>query len=506
MDTDHQADAAWVLSVQRKLYQWSKANPDEAWRDLWNWVTDLRNLRQAWRRVASNRGKHAAGVDGVTVGRILARTGVDRFLEGLRADLRSGAYRPSPSRRRPIPKAGKPGQFRALGIPTVKDRVVQGAIKAFLEPIFEAQFWHVSYGFRPGRSTHGAVAHILSAILPRRWAEDGRRHQLPYPWVIEGDIKGCFDNISHHLLLDAIRKRIADRKVVGLLRQFLKAGVLSEDQFLRTDAGTPQGGIVSPLLANIALSAVEARYERWVHFRPPPGDRHGRDAAARAYDARKRDKRAGRPVFLPIRYADDFVILVAGEEADAHAERDALAAHLRRCTGLELSAEKTRITAARNGFEFLGFHIHLRWDRRYGYCPRAEIPKHKTAALRHKVKQLTGRDSTPCSLGEKLLELNPILRGWANYYRHCAGAHRVFASLDWYVSDRLWRWQRKKHPKANARALALGRRPSARRPSHHLWRDGAIEQHIAGWTSVQRYRLAWMKRPDFAMSSGEPDA
>ena len=162
---DHQADEAWVLGVQRKLYQWSKANPEDAWRDMWGWVTDLRVLRHAWRRVASNGGGRTAGIDGVTVGRIRNGIGEQCFLEGLQAELRSGAYRPSPARRKLIPKAGKPGQFRPLGIPTVKDRVVQGAVKTLLEPIFEAQFWHVSYGFRPGRSTHGALEYIRRAAL-----------------------------------------------------------------------------------------------------------------------------------------------------------------------------------------------------------------------------------------------------------------------------------------------------------------------------------------------------
>jgi hypothetical protein len=164
VDMDHQTDEAWVLSVQRKLYQWSKANPEDSWRDMWGWVTDLRVLRHAWQRVASNRGGRTAGIDGVTVGRIRNGLGEQRFLEGLQAELRSGAYRPSPARRKLIPKAGKPGQFRPLGIPTIKDRVVQGAIKTLLEPIFEAQFWHVSYGFRPRRKTHGALEYIR---LPR---------------------------------------------------------------------------------------------------------------------------------------------------------------------------------------------------------------------------------------------------------------------------------------------------------------------------------------------------
>ena len=211
MDTDHRAEEVWVLGVQRKLYQQSKAHPDEVWRDLWGWLTDPRMIRHSWRRVASNKGKRSSGIDGITVKHIQQRIGEQCFLEKLRAELRSGAYRPSPSRRKLIPKAGKLGQFRPLGIPTVKDRVVQGAVKALLEPIFEAQFWSVSYGFRPGRSTHGALEHIRMSIQPRERGLDGRTHRLPYSWVIEGDIKSCFDNINHHHLMDRLRMRIADR-------------------------------------------------------------------------------------------------------------------------------------------------------------------------------------------------------------------------------------------------------------------------------------------------------
>src|SRR6202021_401756 len=176
--------------------------------------------------------------DGMTVGRIRATHGEQRFLNELQGELRSGVFRPSPSRRKLIPKPGKPGQFRPLGIPTVKDRVVQGAVKAVLEPIFEAQFWPVSYGFRPGKSTHGALEHIRLSLQPRKRDEDSRRHRMPYNWIIEGDIKGCFDNINHHHLMDRLRTRVADRRVTGLVGQFLKAGVLAEEQFLRTDNGT----------------------------------------------------------------------------------------------------------------------------------------------------------------------------------------------------------------------------------------------------------------------------
>jgi RNA-directed DNA polymerase len=151
-----------------------------------------------------------------------------------------------------------------------------------LEPIFEAQFWPVSYGFRPGRSTHGALEHIRMALLPRKRDLDGHRTRLPYPWIIEGDIKGCFDNLSHHHLMTRLRARVGDQKVVRLVGRFLKVGVLSEEQFHRTDAGTPQGGIVSPLLANIALSAIEERYERWTYHRHMDQARHHSDGAAAA--------------------------------------------------------------------------------------------------------------------------------------------------------------------------------------------------------------------------------
>jgi RNA-directed DNA polymerase len=163
--------------------------------------------------------------------------------------------------------------------------------------------------------------------------------------------------------------------VTRLVAQFLKAGVLAEDQFLRTEAGTPQGGIISPLLANNALSAIEARYTRWVEHRTKIQSRRTCSGMAAALQARNRDRKAGRIVFFPVRYADDFVILVSGTKDDAIAEKDALANHLRATTGLELSPEKTKITAMTEGFEFLGFYVKMQWDSRFGYYPRVEIPK-----------------------------------------------------------------------------------------------------------------------------------
>jgi group II intron reverse transcriptase/maturase len=506
MDMDRQADEAWILSVQRKLYQWSQENPDDQWRDMWGWLTDIRTLRCAWRRMASNRGARTAGVDGMTVGRIRAKPGEQCFLEGLQVELRSGAYRPSPSKRILIPKAGKPGQFRPLGIPTVKDRVVQGAVKILLEPIFEAQFWHVSYGFRPGRNSHAALEYLRRATLPQKRDQDNRRSRLPYPWVIEGDIKSCFDQISHHHLMNRLRARVGDHRVTRLVGQFLKAGVLAEEQFLRTDDGTPQGGIISPLLANIVLSAIEERYERWAYHRTKLYPHRESDGATAARSARNADRKAGRCVFLPVRYADDFILLVSGTKEEAMAEKSALADYLRETTGLELSEEKTKVTALTDGFQFLGFRLGAYWNKCYGFGTRVEVPKAKAAALRYRVKQLTGRDTTLVSLGEKLQEINTILRGWANYYRYCTYACDVFTGMDWYVGDRLWRWLRYKRPKATAHEILTSRRPSHLRRTRKVWQDGSAEQFLLAMTPSCRYRLAWMGAPDFAMSSGEPDA
>jgi RNA-directed DNA polymerase len=506
VDSDFQADRAWLLSVQRKLYQWSRENPKDTYRDLWNWVTDPRNIRCAWQTVASNKGKRTPGVDGETMDSIRQAYGESAYLDRIRQELRSGNYSPSPSRRKLIPKPGKPGKFRPLGIPTIKDRIIQCAAKQIIEPLFEARFWHVSYGFRPGRGCHGALEHIRMAIRPRATSADGKRHTLPYQWVIEGDIKGCFDNIDHHHLMTRIRECIADQKVNRLILQFLKAGALSEEQFIRTENGTPQGGIISPLLANVALSVIEERYERWVNHQQKTQIRRKSDGITAAMNARTTDRKAGRPVFFPVRYADDFVVLVSGSYKDALKEKQSLEDYLKSTTRLELSSEKTKITSITEGFEFLGHRARVLWDERYGFTPRIEIPKAKILDLRHRIKQLTLRSSTPLPLSAVLYKMNPTLRGWGNFYRHCTGAKAILSSLDWYVNDRLWRWMRKKYPKAGAQEIAHYRKPSSQHPNCRVWKEGGREQFLMGYLQVQRFQRGWMRTPVYAMVSGEPDA
>jgi len=497
VDTDHQADKAWLLDIQCRLYTWSRTNPDDAWRDMWSWVTHPQNLRLAWRRVASNRGARSSGVDRVTVHRIETRIGVEHFLTETRVMLRDGSYRPSPVRRVMIPKRGKPGQFRPLGVPTVRDRVVQAAILHLLEPIFEAEFLPVSYGFRPGRACRDALEHIRNAIRPTGRRSKADRPRPPYQWVIEGDIKGCFDNIDHHHVMTRLRRRVADMRVTRLVLAFLKAGVLSEGAFLRTEAGTPQGGILSPLLANITLAGIEERYARYVS---PRLTRAGKPYA-RPGDAirkfRHYERKAGRAVFLPIRYADDFVVLVNGTEEQARAEKESLAAFLGAEMKLMLSPEKTHVTPLTEGFQFLGHRVRLRWDERWGHWPRIEVPQAKIKDFQHRIKQHTTRGRARTSFQEVIDGLNPVLLGWGRFYQHSYGAKAVFSRIDHYVWDRLRRWLRKKYPKTPR--LVIRRRYWRRLPgrARYRWVDQRPVAIVAD-LKVGRHDLRRMRMPDYA--------
>ena len=442
-------DRAWLLNEQRKLYARSNEQPDYVFQKLWGQVTDLRNLRNAVARVARNRGHRTAGVDGLTVRKVLAH-GVDVFVDQIRHELRSGSYRPSPVRRVLIPKAGQPGKHRALGIPTVKDRVVQAAMKNILEPIFEADFYPVSYGFRPSKSVHEAVEHLRKLLRPQK-----ADRRPPYQWAVEGDIKACFDNISHHGLVERIRRRVADAKVNRLVVAFLKSGVLSEAQFSRTETGTPQGGILSPLLANIALSVLEERYERWAWPRHKPTFVSNPAVVhKRAQDNRRKDRDRGVAVCVPVRYADDFILLVGvprgSDESRAREvalqEKAEIATMLRERLSLELSEAKTLVTPVTEPMRFLGHHIRVRrHPSRRKMVSTAVIPTARSQHLRERIKAMFRRSSLGAPLSDRLRVLNPLLRGWGNFYRHAWGASHVFNGIDNFVWWTIFRWIRKKH-------------------------------------------------------------
>jgi RNA-directed DNA polymerase len=424
-DSVRQRAEVRVLGIQTKLHCWARENPHEEFDDLFNLVADPAFLRVAWERVRGNRGSRTAGVDGVTAASIVSAVGVEDFLGGLRSSLRDRSFRPLPVRERLIPKTGG-GKVRRLGIATIADRVVQASLKLVLEPIFEADFLPCSYGFRPKRRAHDAVAEVrYLATRPRQ-----------YEWVVEGDITACFDEISHPALMGRVRARIADRRVLALVKAFLKSGILTEDRTLRdTTAGTPQGSILSPLLSNVALAVLDE------HIASAPG---GPGSSSVQRELRRRH---GQPNFRLVRYADDWCLMVKGSRSDAETLREEIADVLAPM-GLRLSAAKTLVTHIDEGLDFLGWHIQRHRkrgsNRRYVYVYTSR-PALRAATA--KVKTWCRRVGTGQPLDVLLRRINAALRGWCAYFR--AGvSSATFSYLSHYTWRTVWRWLHRKHPRS----------------------------------------------------------
>jgi RNA-directed DNA polymerase len=415
-----------VLEIQTKLHRWAGDDSHRRFDDLFNLVTDPAFLLVGWARVRGNRGAGTAGVDGETAHYIEAERGVEGFLMELRADLRARTFGPLPVRQRAIPKAG--GKVRYLGIATIRDRVAQASLKLVLEPIFEADFLPCSYGFRPNRRAHDAVAEVHHFTA------------RSYEWIVEGDIKACFDEISHSALMERVRDRIGDKRVLALVKAFLKAGILTEDGTLAdTDAGTPQGSILSPLLSNVALSVLDE------HIAQGPGG-----PRASPYERAKR-RRHGLPNYRLVRYADDWCLAVSGTKAHAEALREEITGVLA-TMGLRLSPEKTLITHIDEGLDFLGWRIQRHRKRGTGKRFVYVYPAKKAlAAVMAKVKTLCRRNTNQ-PLAVLLHQLNPMLRGWTTYFKYgCSNA--TFSYLRSYLWREVIRWQERKHRRTPWRQL-----------------------------------------------------
>jgi RNA-directed DNA polymerase len=410
-----------VRKMQVKLHHWAEADRSRRFHDLFNLVCDPAFLTVAWQRVSTNVGARTPGVDRATVSYIVNRVGVHVFLDHIRELLKSGQFRPVEVRQVMIPKPS--GKLRKLGIPTVTDRVVQAALKLVLEPIFEADFLPCSYGFRPNRRAHDAIAEIHALTSRPR----------DYEWIVEADIAACFDEIDHVALMDRVRIRVKDKKVLTLVKAFLKSGVMTRAGDRKdTPTGTPQGGILSPLLANIALSVLDEHYARaWAAM----GDGNQR------YRRRKR----GEATYRLIRYADDFILVVKGERHHAHALLDEVAQVIAPL-GLRLAPDKTRVVHIDDGFDFLGHTIVRRVKRGTSKTYVFTFPSAKAMrSIRDRTRELTkSRSTLYVDLDELLLRLNRSLRGWANYFRH-GSSSRHFQQIDYHAWKRISSWIRRKH-------------------------------------------------------------
>jgi len=429
--------------AEEALTSCAKQEPAFRFYALYDKVYRADILSHAYDLVRSNRG--APGIDGVTCAAIEVGEGKDAYLAELQVALEQKTYRADGVRRVWIPKPD--GSERPLGIPTIRDRVVQMALKLVVEPIFEADFCEHSYGFRPKRSAHGAVDAVVEGLF------QGRTQ------VIDADLSKYFDTIPHAKLMAVVAERIVDGAVLGLIQQWLKAPVIEEDeQGKRRPSGgkgkrkgTPQGGVISPLLANLYLHLLDRIWQR-----------------------HELERRIGARL---VRYADDAVILCRGDPEDAMTVLSRVLERLE----LQLNRQKTHVVDARNQrFDFLGFSIGWRVSRYSGKgYPHVEPSRRSEQRIKTRIKELTARRRTPVPLPIMTDEVNQVLRGWSGYfhYRNCS---TVFGRLKSHVEERMRTQLRRRH-KIPSRAQGYIRFPTA-----HLYDHLGLFKvpTSAGWRSA----------------------
>jgi len=396
-----------IGKMQRKLSLWAEQDQGRKFYGLFDLIRDMDWLHVAYDKVATNAGSKTAGCDGIAIGDFAEN--LEGNLRAIRETLAGGTFEAYPVRRVYIPKAN--GKQRPLGIPSIRDRIVQEAVRMVLEPIYEADFLQNSYGFRPCRRTMDAIKHILW------YTHDIKK----FHWVIEGDISAYFDTINHRKLIQLLRRRVDDEKLLNLIWGFLRAGVMERKLFKDTNLGTPQGGIVSPLLANVYLHELDKYMEKYTAL-------SGKEKTAR---------RKGRQAnFTFVRYADDWVALGNGSKGQAVALRDEIAHFLSTELHLTLSMEKTRVTHINDGFDFLGFHIRRSMGQK-GMTTKVLISEKGLRRHQETLVAALSPSTHKEGFATKILALNSIIAGWCRYYQYVSNAstefHRLSYRLHWLV-------------------------------------------------------------------------
>jgi group II intron reverse transcriptase/maturase len=416
-----------MAEKQAKLARTALEHPEHRFTNLYNLLHWEYWIITAAKKVLARPGSSTAGVDGQTRGNFEQH--FDAQINGIVAQLKAKTYEPLPVRRTYIPKSD--GRRRPLGIPGLRDRIVQEALRAILDPIYEADFQHHSYGFRKGRCTMDAIA----VLMPRF------NSAIKCYWVIEGDITSYFDNVHHRKLMSILRRRIADKALLDLIWKFLKAGVMEGQLFAKTERGVPQGGIVSPLLANVYLNEFDRwAEEKWHQF---------------SRSQRQQRRSAGRGNFLMVRYADDFVVVTNGTKQEATQAKQEISRFLREELHLELSERKTKITHVNDGFEFLGFDIQrVRPEGRWVVHLRpTESNKQR---VKRKLKALTSSNWTWMDEYTRLTSLNRIVKGWCMYYRYTSLVHDL-EEITRYTWFRYLQWLRHKYKGSRKHQLIQSR-------------------------------------------------
>ena len=412
-----------VDEMQKKLAVWAKRDPDHRFFDIYHLMYNEDWLHRAYRSVKSNNGSRTAGIDGLRMSDF--EEDLEGNLQELRESLKDETFKPKPVRRTYIPKGD--GRERPLGIPTIKDRIVQEALRMVLEPIYETDFSQYSYGFRPNRNTMDAVSVARIAT----------REQSKYFWVIDADIKGFFDNVDHQTLEQIIQDRMKDKQIRDLIWEFLKAGIMEEGEYRNSMTGTPQGGIVSPVLANIYLNELDQWVKQFTEISK--------------YRKKKR-RENGKGNWMYIRYADDFLLLTNGRKAEAKEMEERLREYLDQELKLTLSRKKTEVVHVNDGFDFLGFHIERGKDGEGGKSTKVTIPGGARQDFREKIHAATDGD-TNTSERAKIMALNALIRGWGNYYKYCWDAAKTFNDLSYFVWNKVMDWVARKRKTTKKRVV-----------------------------------------------------